>query len=201
MWFVVCGLWFVVGCLWLLVYCLWFVAGGLWLVVCGRWLPVSGPWLLVCGWWSVVLGGLYAACCVVLLHRVCVWEQVCTATARVLGGAANISLCRSSGVLARRFSDVLAKQWLTHCFARTSLGRPLQRHNEMFAAPPKTLAVAAHTCSQTHDAATPHSMQHSAQPTCNMLQHVCTHPTNQQTLPTHQLPNQPTRQPAKLSTP
>ena len=121
-----------------------------------------------------MLAGHCAACCVVLLHRVCVWEHVCATTARVLGGLANFPLCRSSGVLARRSSDVLAKQCVDRCFARTSLERlartPVEPHNQKFVAPPRTLAVAAHTCSQTHTRCS-NTTQHAAQCPANTIDH------------------------------
>ena len=70
----------------------------------------------------------------------------------------------------------------------------------MFVAPPRTLAgLHIHAHRHTHNAATPHSMRYSAQPTHSMLQHMCTHPTNQ-TLPTHQPANQPTSQPTNQPT-
>ena len=163
LWSVVCGLCCVVGGLWSVVGGQWSVVGGVLVVVHALWSLVGGLWFVIFVWWSMVLVGHCAACCVVLLHSMCVREHVCAATARVLGGAANISLCRSSGVLARNSSDVPAKQRSTHCFARTSLERlartPLERHNEMFVGPPRPLQWQhIYAPRYTHDAATPHSM-------------------------------------------
>ena len=63
----------------------------------------------------------------------------------------------------------------------------------MFLAPPRILQwLHIHAHRHIHNATTPHSMQHNAQPTHSMLQHMCTLPANPQTLPTHQPTNHPT---------
>ena len=85
----------------------WLVA---WFVVC--WL-VAGVcaqvlWHCRCCWMGCMCVCCLDTCCVVLLHIASLCKHVCAVIAKVLGVVVHISFWRSSGVLARCSSGVVA---------------------------------------------------------------------------------------------
>ena len=144
-------------------------------------------------------------CFVVLLQTLSMCKLACAAIARAFGGVVHIFFRRSSGVLAKCSSDVLASKAAPLDGARTPLEHlartPLERQNEMCKTPPKTLAMAAQACLHTHTHTTPHSKcpsnTHTYTPrnttyraTARVHTHTYTLATSQR--PTNHTTNQPT---------